>query len=126
MTNFKLVSSDTAAGRTEFHDALGLTGSEVSINAFPAGAAVPFVHAHTKNEEFYYVIEGKGELWIDGEVVAIKAGDAFRIAPAGKRAIRAAEDSALRLLCTQSREGSLEGFTMTDAVICEEKAPWHK
>ena len=36
--------------RTELHDILGLTGAEVSINQLPAGAGVPFVHAHQQNE----------------------------------------------------------------------------
>lgn len=34
-------------GRAELHQALGLTGAEISINQLPAGAGVPFVH-HTK------------------------------------------------------------------------------
>ena len=47
--NFKLVSV-AQAPRTELHDQLGLTGCEVSINSLPAGAAVPFVHAHKQKE----------------------------------------------------------------------------
>mgnify|MGYP006957406699 CR=1 FL=1 len=35
-------------GRTELHDALALTGAEVSINRLPAGACVPFVHSHKR------------------------------------------------------------------------------
>ena len=42
--------------RAELHEALGLTGAEVSINQLPAGAGVPFVHAHKQNEEIYGVI----------------------------------------------------------------------
>lgn len=41
--NFRRISLESAP-RTELHDALGLTGCEVSVNALPAGAAVPFVH----------------------------------------------------------------------------------
>ena len=37
-------------GRTELHEALSLTGAEVSINTLPAGASVPFVHSHKKCE----------------------------------------------------------------------------
>ena len=33
-------------GRVEFHEALGLTGAEVSVNRLPAGTGVPFVHSH--------------------------------------------------------------------------------
>ena len=87
--NFKLVSV-AQAPRTELHDQLGLTGCEVSINSLPAGAAVPFVHAHKQNEELYGVLSGSGEIWIDGEVHAINAGDWYRVSPSGKRAIRAA------------------------------------
>lgn len=81
--NFAKVSLQDAP-RTELHDALGLTGCEVSVNALPAGAAVPFVHKHVKNEEVYGVLEGRGELYIDGEVVELKAGDWFRISPEGR------------------------------------------
>lgn len=85
--NFRRISLESAP-RTELHDALGLTGCEVSVNALPAGAAVPFVHRHVKNEEVYGVLEGRGELYIDGEVVELKAGDWFRIPPEGRRARR--------------------------------------
>lgn len=49
--------------RTELHDLLGLTSCEVSINTLPEGAAVPFVHAHTENEEIYIILEGQGEFF---------------------------------------------------------------
>ena len=109
---FEIFHADPAAGRTELHEKLHLTGCETSINTLPAGVAVPFVHRHTKNEELYGVLAGRGELYLDGVVHPIVAGDWFRISPEGRRAIRAAA-------------GSLEGFTMTDGVPCEEKAPWH-
>ena len=125
MKNFQLINvADNP--RVELHDALQLTGCEMSINHLPAGGAVPFVHAHKQNEELYYVLSGKGELFIDGEVLPLKEGDAFRIDPIGKRAIRAAQDSELRYLCIQTKAGSLEGFTMEDGVILDEKAPWHQ
>ena len=122
--NFQKISLEEAP-RTELHDKLGLTGAEVSVNRLPAGAAVPFVHAHKQNEELYGVLEGHGELWIDGEVVELKAGDWFRISPAGKRALRAAADEGIAFVCIQTKAGSLEGYTMTDGVICEDKATWH-
>ena len=113
--NFRRISLESAP-RTELHDALGLTGCEVSVNALPAGAAVPFVHRHVKNEEVYGVLEGRGELYIDGEVVELKAGDWFRISLEGRRGIR--------FVCIQTKAGSLEGFTNDDGVACDEKAPW--
>ena len=68
MANYKLVHSEPAP-RVELHEALGLTGAEVSINTVPPNGGVPFVHVHTNNEELYIVLEGKGELWIDGETL---------------------------------------------------------
>ena len=125
MANYKLVHSEPAP-RVELHEALGLTGAEVSINTVPPNGGVPFVHVHTNNEELYIVLEGKGELWIDGETLPIQAGDSFRIDPAGKRAIRAAADSSLKYICIQTKAHSLGGFTMTDAKLVDYKAPWMK
>ena len=104
--NFKLVSV-AQAPRTELHDQLGLTGCEVSINSLPAGAAVPFVHAHKQNEELYGVLSGCGEIWIDDEIHGIKAGDWFRVSPTGKRAIRAAETEGIRLSACRPRQEAL-------------------
>ena len=74
MKNYTKTNVGTAA-RTELHDALSLTGAEVSINQLPAGAGVPFVHSHKHNEEIYGVISGSGKAVIDGETVPLTAGD---------------------------------------------------
>lgn len=116
MNNFKKVSVAEEA-RVELHDLLGLTGAEVSINALPAGASVPFVHSHKQNEEIYAVLEGEGKAVIDGESVALNAGDWVRIAPAAKRQFFAAADKGIKYVCIQVKENSLEGYTMTDAVV---------
>ena len=113
------------APRHELHDALGLTGADVSINTLPAGVAVPFVHEHQHNEELYGVLEGSGEFYLDGEVIKIQVGDWIRVLPKCHRAIRSSDKSALRFICIQTKVNSLEGFTMGDGVICQDKAPWH-
>ena len=116
MANFSKVSVKEDA-RTELHDQLGLTGAEVSVNNLPAGAGVPFVHSHKKNEEIYMILSGKGKAMIDGETVDLKAGDWVRISPAAKRQFSAAEDSPISYVCIQVRENSLEEYTAGDAVI---------
>lgn len=68
--------------RVELYEVLGLTGAEVSVNNLPAGAGVPFVHAHKENEEIYGVLEGAGSATIDGEDIELAAGDWLRISPA--------------------------------------------
>ena len=103
--------------RTELHEALSLTGAEVSINSLPAGAGVPFVHSHRNNEEIYGIIVGKGTAIIDGDTVEINAGDWLKISPAAKRQFFAVSDSSITYICIQVKENSLDGFTVDDAVI---------
>ncbi len=116
MSNYtKTAVGDEA--RAELHDTLGLTGAEVSINKLPAGAGVPFVHAHKNNEEIYGILSGRGKAVIDGEEVALDAGDWLKVAPAAKRQFSAAEDSGVEYVCIQVKENSLGGFTADDAIM---------
>lgn len=104
-------------GRKELHEALGLTGAEISINRLPAGTGVPFVHSHKSNEEIYGVIEGSGKALIDGEEIALKEGDWLRVAPSAKRQFSASENEGITFVCIQVKENSLGGFTADDAVV---------
>lgn len=104
-------------GRVELHEALGLTGAEVSINQLPAGAGVPFVHSHKQNEEIYGILSGKGTVVLDGETIQLTAGDWLKVAPAAKRQFSAAADSGMTFVCIQVKEHSLSGFTADDAVV---------
>lgn len=105
-------------GRTELHETLGLTGAEISINQLPAGAGVPFVHAHKNNEEIYGILSGEGKAVIDGEEIALTAGDWLKVAPAAKRQFSATADSGVTFVCIQVKENSLGGFTADDAIMC--------
>ena len=89
----------------------------MSVNKLPAGAGVPFVHAHKNNEEIYGVLEGAGSATIDDEDIELAAGDWLRVAPAAKRQFSAAADAGIAYVCIQVRENSLGGFTADDAVV---------
>ena len=116
MANFNKVSVANEA-RTELHDKLQLTGAEVSVNNLPAGASVPFVHYHKKNEEIYFITAGRGKAVIDGETVELKAGDWLRISPVARRQFFAAENEGISYVCIQVKENSLEEYTNTDGVV---------
>ncbi|MDE6557644.1 MAG: cupin domain-containing protein [Clostridia bacterium] len=116
MNSYQKVSVKEEA-RVELHDALALTGAEVSINTLPAGASVPFVHSHKQNEEIYAVLSGEGYMVIDGEKIGLKSGDWLRVSPSAKRQFFASAESAVKYICIQVKENSLEGYTMTDAVV---------
>lgn len=105
--------------RTELHDKLGLTGSEVSVNTLPAGAAVPFVHKHRQNEEVYGVLSGRGRVELAGVSYDIKEGDWFKVDPETPRRLFAAADASLRYICIQTKAGSLEAYTMGDGVVVD-------
>lgn len=116
----------SSENRSELHDLLSLTGCEISINALPEGVAVPFVHAHTENEEVYIILEGQGEFFLDGEVESLKAQDVLRVDPKCVRAIRATQGT-LKFICIQSKQNSLTNFTATDAVLPQDPLPsWLK
>ncbi len=125
MPNYSLANV-TFTGRTELHDLLKLSGSEISINTLQAGMAVPFVHRHNQNEEVYLILDGSGLLYIDGEEKHIHKGDCFRIDPAGARGLTAGKNSSLCYICIQTKVGSLEHYTMTDGVLTDDKPSWLK
>jgi len=110
--------------RETLHDALELTGAEVSINRMAAGASVPFLHSHKLNEEIYVFIKGRGVFQVDGEQFEVQEGSVVRVDPAGKRCIKAADDADLTYLCVQVTAGSLTQFTMTDGVVHEGAPVW--
>lgn len=116
MKNFEKVSV-SGTDRVELHDKLGLTGAEISVNVLPAGAGVPFVHAHKQNEEIYIILEGRGCMTVDGERIELTANDYLRVSPAGMRQFSAAADSAVKYVCIQVRENSLDSYTADDAIM---------
>jgi mannose-6-phosphate isomerase-like protein (cupin superfamily) len=119
-SNYKHVSIGSLKDikRQELHEALALSGVEVSLNRMAAGQAVPFVHSHKQNEEVYVVIEGKGTFVIDGDEIEVGEGSLLRVDPAGQRQIKAADDSDLFFVCVQATAGSLIQFSATDGVVC--------
>ena len=76
-----------------------------------------FACAHKKNGEIYGVLSGESRTMTDGEAVELAAGDWIRVSPVAKRQFSAAEDSAIRFICIQVRENSLEGYTNDDTIV---------
>ena len=62
----------------------------------PAGARTQR-HYHKLAEEFYFILEGRGEMEIDGETRAVRTGDCVLIPPGAWHTIAAID--ALRFLC---------------------------
>jgi len=75
---------------------LGLAWVEVD-----AGALSP-LHYHLKMSELYFVVEGRGEMWLDGEAFPVVAGQSVSIVPGVVHAIGNPGPGPLRFLVATS------------------------
>jgi mannose-6-phosphate isomerase-like protein (cupin superfamily) len=66
--------------------------------ALPPGTATQR-HYHRLSEEFYFILEGTGEMEIDGQTQPVSPGDAILIPPGAWHQITAHPDTPVRLLC---------------------------
>jgi mannose-6-phosphate isomerase-like protein (cupin superfamily) len=56
-------------------------------------------HYHRESEEIYYVVEGAGELELDGARALVTEGDAILIPPGAWHRVTAGASGQLRFLC---------------------------
>ncbi len=78
----------------ELHHTAAQSLAEASLP--PDGATQR--HYHRASEEIYFLLEGSGELELDGDVRAVTAGDAVLIPPGAWHQLTAGE-AGVRLLC---------------------------
>lgn len=106
-------------GKQFVKDATGATSCEISFGTLPTGAAVPFFHSHKENEENYIILSGSGKFQVDDEVFDIAGGSVICVATNSDRNLKCTSDEPMTYVCIQAKEGSLGGYTMTDAEITE-------
>lgn len=61
---------------------LGLTRLGINYEVVPPGCRTSFPHAESREEEFVFVVKGRPDVWIDGELHELVEGDAVAF-PAG-------------------------------------------
>lgn len=105
-------------GKAFLHDALNLTGCEISINAVQKGFKVPFSHLHKQNEEVYIVLKGKGIVTVGDNKIEVTEGSAVRVSTKVSRTIENTGDGEFQFICVQAKEDSLTQFGFADAEIC--------
>jgi mannose-6-phosphate isomerase-like protein (cupin superfamily) len=71
-------------------------------------------HWHTQAEEVYYVLEGEGEVRIDGETRAIGPGDVVTIVPGQRHKLWQRGEQELVLLVTCVPAYSVEEVSFTE------------
>lgn len=106
-------------GKQFVKDATGATSCEISFGSLPTGAAVPFFHSHKANEENYIVLSGEGKFQVNDEVFNVAEGSVIRVATNCDRNLKCTSAEPMTYICIQAKEGSLDGYTMTDAEITE-------
>lgn len=106
-------------GKQFVKDATGATSCEISFGTLSTGVAVPFFHSHKENEENYIILSGAGKFQVNDDVFDIAEGSVIRVATNCDRNLKCTSEQPLTYICIQAKEGSLEGYTMTDAEITE-------
>ena len=56
-------------------------------------------HYHARSEELYVILDGRGEMEVDGERAQVGPGEAILIPPGAWHQIVADEEAPLRFLC---------------------------
>ncbi|MDE5972597.1 MAG: cupin domain-containing protein [Muribaculaceae bacterium] len=109
-------------GKQFLKEAIGATSCEVSFGTLPPGEAVPFFHSHKENEEIYIILSGTGRFQADADVFDVAAGSVIRVSTGCDRNVRCTSATPMAYICIQAREGSLGGYTMTDAELTERES----
>ncbi len=106
-------------GKLFVKESTGATSCEISFGTLPTGAAVPFFHSHKANEENYIILSGAGRFQVNDEAFDIAEGSVIRVSTNCDRNIKCTSEAPMTYICIQAKEGSLDGYTMTDAEITE-------
>ena len=106
-------------GKHFVKDATGATSCEISFGTLPTDTSVPFFHSHKENEENYIILSGAGKFQVDSDVFEVAEGSVIRVATNCDRNLKCTSSTPMTYICIQAKEGSLGGYTMTDAEITE-------
>lgn len=74
-------------------------------------------HRHPESEEVVYVESGEGEVWIDGDRHAVRAGDVVRVPSGVNHATIPTEGSRMRLVCFFPHPTLSENIEDTDITV---------
>lgn len=108
-------------GKQFVKEATDASSCEISFGSLPSGAEVPFFHSHRNNEENYIILRGSGRFQVDDKVFDIAEGSVIRVATGCDRNLKCTSAEPMVYICIQAAEGSLAGYTATDADITERK-----
>ena len=108
-------------GKQFVKEATDATSCEISFGTLPTGASVPFFHSHKANEENYIILSGAGRFQVNDDVFDIAEGSVVRVSSGCDRNLKCTSAEPMVYICIQAKDGSLGGYTMTDAEMTEHK-----
>ena len=113
-------------GKVFVGQALQATGSELSFQVLVPNQDSGFLHTHKTHEELYFILKGKGEYQVDGEIFSVSEGCIIRVAPDGKRALKNTGKDEMLMLCIQYKANSFaeNDSPAGDGVILNDKLIW--
>ena len=78
---------------------LNLQAVALGFINLPPNEGYTFTHSHIQQEEVYIVINGSGQIQINGKIVDLIEGDVVRVSPTAKRALKAKE-TGIFIICS--------------------------
>lgn len=115
---------ETANGKAFLKEITGATGTEISLSVLPAKTELPIFHSHKQNEETYLILSGSGKFQVDDQCFDISEGSVVRVAPAGVRGMTNTSAEQMVYIVIQSKENSIEQYSMEDGVLVEATPLW--
>lgn len=117
-------SGRATPGKRFLQQSLGLTGMELSLNALPPGAGMPFLHRHRRHEELYLFLAGRGQFQVDGVCFDVAEGTAVRVRPDGRRAFRNTGSEPLVFVVVQAPAANEAVGTVLDGERVDDPVVW--
>ncbi len=121
-------ANDTVTGQTAFKDPRGgeilliigshnaqLKDQTLVEGRQPAGTAT-YLHKHIQCEEFYYILQARGEMTVGKECRDVVPGDAIAIPPGTAHRLAANQGEDLRFLTIIQPAFALDDIVMLEAV----------
>ncbi|SDS34828.1 cupin domain-containing protein [Microterricola viridarii] len=98
----------------------------LSANALEPGEEAGYWHAHSRIEEVYVFLDGRGQMGLDDDVVEVGAGTVVRVAQGVWRTWRARPDSPgeLRWLCIRAGGDQLPDRPDDSSLNPGKPMPW--
>lgn len=98
----------------------------MTANALEPGEEAGYWHAHSRVEELYVFLEGRGQMGLDDDVVDVTAGSVVRVGQGVWRTWRAHPESPgqLRWLCIRAGGTELPHFPDDSTRDEERPFPW--